>query len=123
MPANRHLSRVQGAPGWGSASKSRNFPTSETAASLAAVNLCRACDTDFASVAAFDAHRIGKHAYTITEGLRLDPPLEDGRRCLDADEFEEAGLALDGRGRWHLAEKAAATRAYFDARSALTSRP
>ena len=64
------------------------------------VNLCCACDTDFASVSAFDKHRIGKHAYTYSEGLKFDPPVEDGRRCMDVDEMTAAGMELDARGRW-----------------------
>lgn len=64
------------------------------------MNLCRACGEDFGSVGAFDAHRTGKHAYTFREGLALDPPLEDGRRCFDTDELREKGWARDSRGRW-----------------------
>jgi hypothetical protein len=62
------------------------------------VNLCTACRRDFSSVAAFDRHRTGKHAYDFVEGLRLG--FEDGRRCLDADEMRVSGMALDQRGRW-----------------------
>ena len=61
------------------------------------LNLCRACDRDFSSVAAFDRHRVGVHEYTYSEGLDLGR--EDGRRCLDMDELGDAGLALDARGR------------------------
>jgi hypothetical protein len=66
------------------------------------LNLCR-CDTDFASVAAFDRHRTGVHDYTFPEGLRMDPPREDGRRCLDPEELLEAGMGIDPRGRWRVA--------------------
>lgn len=38
------------------------------------MNLCRTCGHDFASIRAFDAHRIGRHAYTEAEGLELRPP-------------------------------------------------
>jgi hypothetical protein len=62
------------------------------------VNLCRACRRDFSSVAAFDRHRVGRHAYDFAEGLELG--FEDGRRCLDEDEMQAAGMALDRRGRW-----------------------
>jgi hypothetical protein len=64
------------------------------------MNLCTTCGLDFASVAAFDAHRVGKHAYTLSEGLRMDPPREDGRRCLAVDEMEASGWRVDRRGRW-----------------------
>jgi hypothetical protein len=64
------------------------------------LNLFRSCDCDFASVAAFDRHRAGSHVYTLAEGLELDPPQENGRRCLDADEMLSAGMAPDVRGRW-----------------------
>lgn len=64
------------------------------------MNFCRACGEDFGSVGAFDAHRIGKHAYTFAEGFHRDPPREDGRRCLDADELVEVGWHRDQHGRW-----------------------
>lgn len=66
------------------------------------MNLCCACLKDFASVKAFDAHRVGRHPYSFAEGLERDPPVEDGRRCLDVDEIGAAGMELDGRGRWYL---------------------
>jgi hypothetical protein len=64
------------------------------------VNLCRACREDFGSTSAFDAHRVGKHAYTYRDGLGMDPSREDGRRCLDAEELERAGWHRDKQGRW-----------------------
>ena len=67
------------------------------------MNLCRSCGEDFASVAAFDRHRVGWHAYTLVEGLRLDTPREDGRRCLDPAEMRAAGMELDRRARWCIA--------------------
>lgn len=63
------------------------------------MNLC-CCGEDFNSVELFDRHRVGTHAFTFLEGLRLDPPREDGRRCLDAAEMRELGWRLNGRGRW-----------------------
>ena len=66
------------------------------------MNLCRSCGLDFGSVSAFDRHRVGKHAFTYAEGLELDPPREDGRRCLDEDEMLAVGMELDARGRWRL---------------------
>ena len=76
-------------------------------------NQCGACQLDFASVAAFDRHRVGVHAYTLTEGLRLDPPREDGRHCLSSHELRDLGFVLTERGLWQDAEKAAAARAHF----------
>jgi hypothetical protein len=67
------------------------------------LNLCRSCGCDFASVSTFDRHRVGSFVYTFSEGLELVPPHEDGRRCLDADEMIEAGMAPDVRGRWTIA--------------------
>jgi hypothetical protein len=64
------------------------------------VNLCRACGNDYGSVSAFDAHRVGKHAYTFSEGLRRSPPVEDGRRCLHPSELLEKGWSRDKAGRW-----------------------
>jgi hypothetical protein len=62
------------------------------------MNVCRSCgDTDFASVTAFDKHRLGTYAYP------WGPDREDGRRCLIGDELTEAGMELDPRGRWRIA--------------------
>lgn len=66
------------------------------------MNLCRECNTDFGSVQAFDLHRVGKHAYTYSEGLKFDPPVEDGRRCLSESEMLERGLVKNQRGTWSL---------------------
>jgi hypothetical protein len=63
------------------------------------VNLCTACGLDFTGVRDFDAHRVGVHAYTHAEGLRMTPSKEDGRRCLDSDKLEAAGWFRDRRGR------------------------
>jgi hypothetical protein len=63
------------------------------------MNLCTSCGQDFGSVELFDRHRVGKHAYDFIEGLERG--LEDGRRCLDVDEMEEAGWRLNARGRWN----------------------
>jgi hypothetical protein len=35
------------------------------------VNICRSRRRDFASVAVFDRHRTGLHAYTLLEGLDI----------------------------------------------------
>jgi hypothetical protein len=66
------------------------------------VNLCRSCGLDFGSVAAFDEHRVGEHDYTAAEGMRMEPPRYDGRRCLHPSEMEAAGWHLDRYGRWRL---------------------
>jgi hypothetical protein len=64
------------------------------------MNLCRGCGEDFASVDLFDRHRVGVHAYTFSEGLRVEPPREDGRRCLAVAEMLERGWERNGRGGW-----------------------
>ena len=64
------------------------------------MNFCTSCKTDFASVSAFDRHRVGRHAYTFREGLEMVPMRDDGRRCLDTFEMRTAGLQRDRRGRW-----------------------
>lgn len=73
------------------------------------LNLCRSCKTDFGSVAAFDAHRVGSHAYLFAEGLCRVPPAEDGRRCLDVREIADSRardgslvFMLNERGQWSL---------------------
>jgi hypothetical protein len=77
------------------------------------VNLCRSCGCDFASVRAFDAHRAGVHGFTLVEGLAMQPPREDGRRCLDSDEMRGRGLVPDPRGRWSLLADAERARRRF----------
>jgi hypothetical protein len=71
---------------------------------LGCLNFCRSCNTDFASVSAFDRHRAGVHAYTYGEGIGLDVAREDGRRCLTADEMRAAGTADVERARRTFAE-------------------
>jgi hypothetical protein len=60
------------------------------------------CGQVFASLSAFGRHRVGVHAYTLSEGLRMEPPREDGRRCLDTEEMEALGWRRDSRGIWKL---------------------
>ena len=64
------------------------------------LNFCTACGEDFASLGTFDEHRIGEHEYRYDEGLLLDPPRYDGRRCLEVDEMLVMGWHQDPRGRW-----------------------
>lgn len=71
------------------------------------LNLCRACSQDFAGVEAFDRHRVGEHAFLYSEGLKLDPPREDGRRCLSSEEMLAMGMEVDPRGRWRIIPSAA----------------
>lgn len=59
---------------------------------------CRQCGRDFAADTYFDSHRVGVHAYRHVEGLSLDPPADDGRRCLDDDELEARGLRRMSEG-------------------------
>jgi hypothetical protein len=77
------------------------------------VNLCRACGSDFASVSAFARHRVGTHEYTFSEGLGQDPPVEGGRRCIDANEMQGAGMEKDPRGRWCIAADVERARRAF----------
>ena len=64
------------------------------------LNGCGACGSDFTSLELFDRHRVGTHAYTYVEGLRFDPPREDGRRCLSLEEMAAKGWEQDARSRW-----------------------
>jgi hypothetical protein len=63
-------------------------------------NGCSGCGQDFTSTVLFDRHRVGVHVYSLEQGLRLDPPREDGRRCLDSAEMTARGWELNDRGRW-----------------------
>ena len=58
-------------------------------------NLCRSCVQDFASVSAFDRHRVGSHDYDFDFDLR-----PDGRRCLDEEEMLACGFVRNKWGRW-----------------------
>lgn len=73
-------------------------------------NLCSSCKTEFGSVSAFDAHRVGNHNYTYSEGLALTPAREDGRRCLRNDELENSGFVVNKRGTWSLVNNLVAIR-------------
>jgi hypothetical protein len=48
--------------------------SSVSESSKASLNYCRACNTDFAALEAFDLHRVGTHAYTFGEGIRQTHP-------------------------------------------------
>ncbi len=64
---------------------------------------CASCGLFFSGTSSFDQHRTGVHAYTLSEGLRMEPPREDGRRCLHVSEMGgAAGMELDDRGRWRI---------------------
>jgi hypothetical protein len=73
------------------------------------MNECASCHLDFGSVRAFDAHRVGKHEYTYSEGAKMDPIREDGRRCLTVDEMttmQKGGhtyFVKNAKGRWSIA--------------------
>lgn len=64
------------------------------------MNECGACGEDFSSVAMFDRHRVGVHAYTYSEGIAMEPMREDGRRCLVLVEMTAKRWRKDARGRW-----------------------
>lgn len=66
----------------------------------APTNGCGGCGHDFASLEVFDRHRVGVHTYTYSEGLKMEPMRDDGRRCLAADEMAERGWRQDAKGRW-----------------------
>jgi hypothetical protein len=81
-------------------------------------NGCRSCRQDFASISLFDAHRAGNHDFTYSEGVKMEPMREDGRRCLDADEMRAKGWTLDARGRWCNPKESARVSSYFAAKAA-----
>ena len=60
------------------------------------VTACASCGLQFTGTSGFDAHRTGAHAFTFREGLRMEPPREDGRRCLHPEEMRAAGMELVG---------------------------
>jgi len=64
------------------------------------MNQCGSCSQDFAAVDDFDAHRVGKHDYTLWEGLRMEPLRTDGRHCLSVNEMLEDGWGQNALGRW-----------------------
>jgi hypothetical protein len=76
------------------------------------MNLCTVCGLDFGSVKAFDRHRVGVHDYLFSEGVRMDPPRFDGRRCLSESEMESLVSERTGclvfsrnaRGVWSMGE-------------------
>lgn len=69
-------------------------------------NQCGPCGEDFITTAAFDAHRVGTHDYTYSEGACMEPMREDGRRCLSIREMQARGWQRDAKGRWSTARAA-----------------
>ena len=65
------------------------------------MNLCAVCKRDFASVRAFDRHRIGSY--------------QGGRRCLSEDELRVRGFVQNAYARWTFDEDAARARRRFSA--------
>jgi len=90
-------------------------------------NLCSACGLDFAKLEGFDYHRVGRHAYTLSEGLKMEPAREDGRRCLDKGELRARGYDVDPRGLWFNVSRREADRdrlqVFIDDRAALAGFP
>jgi hypothetical protein len=78
------------------------------------MNLCGSCDKDFSSIKGFDAHRVGVHEYTYSEGVAMTPMREDGRRCLSTDEIRTKGYEKNGSGRWHDPAASKAVRNRFN---------
>ena len=87
---------------------------------MTVANYCRSCNTDFASVSAFDRHRIGVHEYLYADGLRMDPTKEDGRRCLTPEEMVSAAMERDDRGRWRIAPSEL-QKAFYERNSSVLS--
>jgi hypothetical protein len=73
-------------------------------------NYCTSCRRDFASLEAFDRHRVGAHGPGEFTGNPADWTYALGRRCLDSEELEAAGLRQDDRGPWFDAVKREANR-------------
>jgi hypothetical protein len=74
------------------------------------VYFCTTCKENFTGLEAFDRHRVGTHEFTFQEGLRLDSPREDGRRCLDEEEMRARGWAKSVRGGWFDPARSPASR-------------
>jgi len=77
------------------------------------LNYCRSCGQDFSSIKMFDWHRVGVHSYTYSEGIKMTPMREDGRRCLSVDEMRAKGWTLNDRERWIDPALVARARAAF----------
>jgi hypothetical protein len=78
----------------------RDAPERRANVRLRPCNQCGRCGEDFASLEVFDRHRVGTFDYRFARGLKLEPPKEDGRRCLDVEEMKGRGWRLDSGGRW-----------------------
>src|SRR4249919_3618494 len=63
-----------------------------TAVAIRPLTFCRTCQSDFGGIAAFDRHRVGKHAYLYSQ----EQP--DGRRCLSEQEMQAKGMYLNRQG-------------------------
>jgi hypothetical protein len=87
------------------------------------LNLCSGCGEDFTSVFLFDLHRVGVHAYTFSQGMGQDTPVENGRRCLDPEEMEAKGWRTNEKGRWYSPERSEKVSRYFSGLALASAEP
>jgi len=75
--------------------------------------VCTTCSEDFASLAAFDRHRVGE--YPQRGPAESVGPLDEwtperGRRCLGVNEMLDTGFERNAYGRWSIARDLARAR-------------
>jgi hypothetical protein len=76
---------------------------------------CSGCSKDFASLEAFDSHRVGDYGPGIYAGPVEDWRPELGRRCLTTEEMEirEQPFVRNVRGHWTLSHRLIRARQVF----------
>jgi hypothetical protein len=87
------------------------------------LNGCGGCHADFTSLETFDRHRVGTYEYTLEQGLKLDPPREDGRRCLSPEEMQAKSWERNDKGRWTDPARSDRARLAFSASGGSPERP
>jgi hypothetical protein len=70
-----------------------------------AKSLCTGCGATFASVTAFDRHRVG--AFETIRHVKRGATIRERstRRCLSAREMQALGMERNGRGWWTTGER------------------
>lgn len=72
------------------------------------MNHCRACNTTFVSITAFDMHRTGDYEKAVYEvkpngatTTKVIGRTPSTRRCMTEQEMRDAGMKQDERGWWN----------------------
>lgn len=71
---------------------------------MVVTSLCRACNTTFTSVKAFDLHRVASYGKAVYAGKshRVVGYTPHQRRCLTIEEMQALGMTQHEKGWWQM---------------------